>query len=536
MKRFLYPFSLILSIGLTLASCANRGNPTGGEKDVDPPVIIKSEPENFSTNFNENEIRVYFDEYVKIKDLQKHLIISPPMTTQPEITPLGSAAKYIKIKIKDTLQPNTTYAFNFGESIVDNNEGNPYPYYKYVFSTGNYIDSLKLKGTVKDAYNYKTDNFIAVGLYELDSTYTDSIIYKEKPKYVTSTLDSSSFELQNLKAGKYMLVAYKEKNTDYIFQPKTDKIGFVKEEITIPSDKSFEVKMYEEELDFKVIRPKLASGQKIMFPFEGVPHKNLKINLISQAPENYKHTIIKDAEKDSLYYYYTPNIERDSLLFTVTNKAYIDTFTVRLKEQKIDSLIFKTYPSGPLTLNDNFEIGANNPLQNIDTKKITFIDKDSVAVPFTNTFDKITNRYQFLFKKEEQQRYKMQLLPGALTDFFEQQNDTLNFQLSTKSEAEYGNIRLTLKNAKYPLIVELLDENNGNVITSYYAEKDKPIDFRYITPKMYHLRVIHDTNKNKIYDTGSFLKKQQPERVSFYPEVLEIRAGWDKIIEFQLLD
>jgi uncharacterized protein (DUF2141 family) len=536
MKRFLYPFLLTLSISLTLASCANRGNPSGGEKDVDPPVIINSEPENFSTNFNGNEIRVYFDEYVKIKNLQKHLIISPPMTTQPEITPLGSAAKYIKIKIKDTLQPNTTYAFNFGESIVDNNEGNPYPYYKYVFSTGDYIDSLKLKGTVKDAYNYKTDNFIAVGLYELDSTYTDSIIYKEKPKYITSTLDSAAFELQNLKAGKYMLVAYKEKNTDYTFQPKTDKIGFVKEEITIPSDKSFEIKMYQEQLDFKVIRPKLASGQKIMFPFEGTPDENLKINLISQAPENYKHTIIKDSEKDSLYYYYTPKIERDSLLFTVTNKAYIDTFTVRLKEQKIDSLTFKAYPRGVLNFNETLDISANNALINIDTKKISLINKDSVQIPFTTSYDKTNNRYQFSFEKNEQNRYNLELLPGAFTDIFEQQNDTLSFQLSTKSEAEYGNIRLTLKNAKYPLIVELLDEKNGNIITSYYTEKDEPIDFRYITPKMYHLRVIHDINKNKAYDTGNFLKKQQPERVSFYPEVLEIRAGWDKIIEFQLLD
>ena len=536
MKRFLFHFLLALSMGVIVSSCANRGTPSGGEKDVDPPVIVKSEPENFSTNFNAKEIRIYFDEYVKIKDLQKHLIISPPMATQPEITPLGNANKYIKIKIKDTLRPNTTYSFNFGESIVDNNEENPYPYYKYVFSTGHYIDSLKLKGTVKDAYNFITDNFISVGLYELDSTYTDSIIYKEKPKYVTSTLDSTTFELQNLKAGKYMMVAFKEASTDYKFQPKTDKIGFIKEEIIIPSEDSFELKIYQEELDFKVIRPKMGAGQKVIFPFEGKPNKDLKVNLISSTPENYKHTIIKDSETDSLYYYYAPKIESDSLLFTVTNKTYIDTFTVRLKELKTDSLMFSTYPEGTLNFKENFEIGANNPLRKINTDKITLINKDSIPVPFTNVYDEVTNRYQFVFEKNEQERYRMQLLPGALTDFFEQQNDTLNYQINTKTESDYGNIRLTLKNANYPLIVELITESKGEIIATHYAEKDAPIDFRHINSGKYHLRVIYDRNKNKRYDTGSFLKKQQPERVSFYPRTLEIRSGWDEIIEFELLD
>ena len=106
------------------------------------------------------------------------------MKTMPEITPLGTASKEINIKIFDTLLPNTTYAFNFGESIVDNNEGNPYPFYKYVFSTGTYIDSLTVSGYVEDAFEKNTDEFISVMLYDVDSTFTDSIIYKEKPKYI----------------------------------------------------------------------------------------------------------------------------------------------------------------------------------------------------------------------------------------------------------------------------------------------------------------------------------------------------------------
>ena len=104
-----------------IGSCANRGTPSGGEIDETPPYITKSSPENYTLNFNSGEVRVYFDEYIKFKNLQKYLIISPPIDPLPEITPLGTASKYLEIKFQDSLKSNTTYVFNFGESIVDNN-------------------------------------------------------------------------------------------------------------------------------------------------------------------------------------------------------------------------------------------------------------------------------------------------------------------------------------------------------------------------------------------------------------------------------
>lgn len=270
MRSFFSNLSLSLVLCLLLFNCANRGTPSGGDKDELPPEIIKSTPENNSINFNSKEIKIYFDEYIKLNDLQKQLIISPPMDPEPEITPLGSASKFITIKIHDTLQANTTYAFNFGSSIVDNNEGNPYPYYRYVFSTGSYIDSLSVGGIVKNSLEREPDDFVSVMLYEVDSTFNDSIIYKKKPKYITNTLDSvTSFKLENLKAGKYLLVALKEENTNYIFQQKTDKIAFRKEFITVPSDSIFELNLFKEVPDFKASRPNLISGNKIAFGYEG---------------------------------------------------------------------------------------------------------------------------------------------------------------------------------------------------------------------------------------------------------------------------
>ena len=150
-ETILYKAVVIFSV-LLFFQCANRGTANGGEKDVTPPMIVSEVPENFSTNFSGNEIKIYFDEYIKLKNLQKQLIVSPPMDPPAEITPMGSASKYITIKIHDTLQPNTTYAFNFGSSIEDNNEGNAFPFYKYVLSTGPSIDSLSVKGIISDAF------------------------------------------------------------------------------------------------------------------------------------------------------------------------------------------------------------------------------------------------------------------------------------------------------------------------------------------------------------------------------------------------
>src|SRR5690606_26565587 len=172
---------------LLLPSCAKRGFITGGAKDTIPPKIMNSSPENFTTNFSGKEIKIVFDELIKVKDINKQLIISPPMDKRPIIIPQGSASKYISIKIQDTLQPNTTYSFNFGQSITDNNEGNPYSQYRYVFSTGNYIDSLQIVGKIKDAFEQKTEKFVSVQLYDA-TTFSDSTIYKETPLYIANTL------------------------------------------------------------------------------------------------------------------------------------------------------------------------------------------------------------------------------------------------------------------------------------------------------------------------------------------------------------
>ena len=533
MGKKLANLGFLLVVSFIFTQCANKGTTSGGPKDETPPVIVKSIPENFSLNFDSKEIIIYFDEYIKMKDLQKQLIISPLMDPEPDITPVGSASKYIKIKILDTLQANTTYAFNFGESIADNNEGNLFPYYKYVFSTGNYIDSLSVSGIVTDALNKEVDDRIAVLLFEVDSTFTDSIIYKQKPKYITNTDSVSGFNLENIKEGTYLLAALKEENPNYTFQPKSDKIGYRKQLITVPSDTAYLLRMFKESIDYKFKRGRQVSSTKLSFGYEG-DGETMDIKLLSEVSEDYASVIIKEADKDTLNYWFRPKLEVDSLVFEITHKQTIDTTVVKIKDFKSDSLVFKSLSSS-LKLKEPYKLSATIPLDSMDATKVRVMDKDSLFQSTTMNLDVINNIVELNFDKTENNSYSIEMLPGAFTDFYGTQNDTLNFKVKTKLQSTYGDVRIEVRNGVYPLIVQLTDDK-GKVIETSLAEEASPIDFNEVTPGIYFLRVIFDTNQNGVYDSGDYLKKIQPERVSYALEPVEVRAGWDTIEEFILED
>lgn len=522
MPKSIFRF-LCLILVVVMAGCAKRGSITGGTKDTLAPVLNASFPKNLSTNFNGKEIKLVFDEYVKLKNINKQLIISPPMKNQPEILPYV-ASKTITIKLKDTLQPNTTYSLNFGQSIEDNNEGNPYSQFKYVFSTGPYIDSLKINVKIKDALENKVDNFVSVMLYEINEKFNDSTIYKESPRYITNTLDSLKVvTLENIKAGKYLLVALKD-NGNNKFNPNVDKIGFQKEYITIPNDTIFEVELFKEKLPFKAIKPTLASGSKLLMGYEGSP-KNIKV-AVKNGEETIPSIVTQFPKKDSLHIWFKP-VKADSLKVVVSDEKFIKDFTVKIKKQKADTLSISPEFTGILPLREQFTLNSNIPLLKFDKSKMSVFNKDSVAVDFDTEYDELGQKLFLNFKKEELEKYKIILMPGAVTDFYDAQNDTLVYKIGTKNTSDYGNLRLILENVKrFPLIVELTDKD-GKVKATAYSEKDTNVDFLALEPAKYTLRVIYDDNKNKVWDTGSFSERRQSEEVIYFPKEIDVRSNWD---------
>ncbi|AXG69358.1 bacterial Ig-like domain protein [Kordia sp. SMS9] len=531
MKQRVIYFSLVVLIFLSLVNCAKRGIPTGGEPDKTPPKMVKAQPAEFSTNFDEKRIRIYFDEYIKVKDIQKQLIISPPIKDGGYIVyPQGSASKYIDIQITDTLQENTTYSFNFGQSIVDNNEDNPYDYFKYVFSTGPYIDSLEVSGTIKDAVNRKPEQFVSVMLYEIDSTYNDSTIYKKTPTYITNTLDSlTEFKLSNLRAGTYKMVALKDIANNYQFNPITDKIGFVEQEVTIPTDSFYTITLFKEVPEFRATRPAQISKNMIAFGYEGVVD-SMKITINSDVPDNFRFKTTRHPEKDTLRYWFE-NLkpETDSLLFTVSSEDYRQDFTVKLKDMERDSMKLATNHRGIIPPNDYFKVSSNTPIVAIDKSTISIQNKDSIAVEFTAKLNEKENSLELFFEKKESQRYNIQMLPKTITDFYGEVNDTLKYSLNTKPNKEYGNIELSYPGTAYPIIIQIVNEKLELIAEQYITEPKPSYNFPYIDPQFVYFRVIYDTNKNGKWDTGNYLEKIQPEVIKYFPKKVEIRANWDVI-------
>lgn len=535
MSQTNYRFILFLLLFVCIG-CAKKGSITGGLKDTIAPTLKISFPENFSTNFKGNQIKLTFDEYIKLKGLEKQLIVSPPMKNEPLIIP-SSVTKYLTIQIKDTLQPNTTYSFNFGQSITDNNEGNPLNQFKYVFSTGPYIDSLALGGRVKDALDREVESFVSVMLYEVNEKFKDSVVYTSPPRYITNTLDSlKTFRLENLKAGKYLLVAMKDRNNNNKFNPKTEKIGFHKQFITIPNDTVYEIELFKEELPFKALKPSQVSGNRIAIGYDGKQDfSKSKPKIILKNNNQILESIVTQfPKKDSLQVWYKP-IKADSLLLNIKKESYVNDFSVKIKNQKKDTLSINAVQTGVLNMRDEFTLESSTPLVKIDKSKISIKDSKTKITEFTPNYDDFNQKLVLNFPKNTSEKYQIQLLPGALTDFFEKSNDTLTYKLETRSESDYGNLIVDFQNVKrFPIIIELTNEK-GEILAYDYSEKNTKVEFNFLEPKDYILRVIYDDNKNKKWDSGNYLEKRQAEEVIYYSKVIkDVRANWNDNETFDL--
>ncbi|RUA06510.1 MAG: hypothetical protein DSY82_09540 [Flavobacteriia bacterium] len=525
-------YILLILIFTILSGCARRSRPDGGPKDEDKPIMVKAKPDFGSTHFNADEIKIYFDEYIKLKDLNKQLIISPPLKYPPIVMPQGTPSKYITIKILDTLRENTTYTFNFGYSVIDNTEGNVLENFKYVISTGDYIDSLKVTGTIKDAFSREQNENVILMLYPVEGEFNDSIVFKEKPTYVGALLDSINFEISNIKEGKYALIALNDKSKNYKYNPKEDKIGFYPNIITAPTDTTYNLVLFKEILPFKFFRrPKEVKKGHILFPYEGKPD-SLKIEVF---PEDKKISSLITFEqgKDSLHYWFK-NYKKDSISFIVSRNAYRDTLKVKLKSEEMDTLRISSGITKGFDLRDTLNVLSNTPVIKIDTSKIVLMNKDSLKQKFNVYQDRNKQKLYIDFEKEYDQKYYLDLFPGAVTDFFGIENDTLKINFSTKRPSNYSSIYLTLKNLKrYPVIVQLITKD-GKVEASQYAESAKEVKFENINPSNYMVRIIYDDNKNKRWDTGNYLKKIQPEEVYYFKLLIEARANWEVVETLEL--
>lgn len=214
--------SLLMACLITpmLYSCAKMGAPDGGWYDETPPRVIGATPAEKSTHIDKRNIRINFNEFVKIDNPTQNVVVSPPQLEVPEIKGEG---KSINVKLIDKLQPNTTYTIDFSNAISDNNEGNPLGNFTYSFSTGNHIDTLEVAGYVVQVADLEPVKGILVGLYaDLSDT-----AFKTKPMLRVSRTDSRGhFIIRGVAPGKYRVYALQDADGNYSFNQRSEMLAF----------------------------------------------------------------------------------------------------------------------------------------------------------------------------------------------------------------------------------------------------------------------------------------------------------------------
>lgn len=471
-RHFLSIFAVIAFLYWTAGSgCAVQVPPSGGPRDSLPPNLISVKPIDSSVNFLGKKIVFQFDEYVQLDKPTENLIVNPTPKINPRVEGHLST---VTVTIKDTLQPNTTYSFDFGKTIKDVNEGNVLKDFRYVFSTGPSIDTFTLSGQVIDAQSGIPDSTLIVELY---SKTDDSAVTKEKPVYVTRLNGKGIFTFHFLHPGSYALYALKDEGGTRRYLSKQQKFAFADAPVQVgDSSKAVTLYAYVEEDKEKEKKPTVA------------------------APAAKKNN--KEKEK------------KDDILRIASN-----------------------LDKGTQDLLDSFKLFFRpDPLKNFDSSKIRFTDEKFETLPNAHFIpDSNISTISLGYNWTENTAYNIIIDKDFGEDTLGRKllrNDTLSFR--TRKIAEYGLLRLRfpgLDLSKHPLLLFIqnnaIKEIHRFTSNEYYAKLFRPGD--------YELRIVYDENQNGRWDAGEFFGvHRQPERVLPISRKLTVKANWENEVDINL--
>jgi hypothetical protein len=553
------PKQLYIIIGLfILSSCANQTQPTGGPMDEDPPKLISSIPEQGSVNYTDTEIRLLFDEDVRIQNPRTQILITPRTQVEYEIR---ARRTEVILEFDSLLDSNTTYSINFREAVEDITEGNSAINLQLAFSTGPQLDSLSLTGRVYRMYDGNSPEKATVVLYRLSDT-TD--IFTGEPYYYTQTLDSGLFKFQNLKAGPYKLYAYQDYNNNLTAQPSSEPYAFYPDTLLLQASDSM-VYLPLVNLDIGEFRQLSARNSgiiyisrynKAVFNFYMDSADSLFIQPDPQDPTTLQfYPLFESSYPDSSQVILTVS---DSIQQTITDTLYVkfNYESTRSSDFNLTSFVPPVVIRKP-QLNAHFTF--TQPARFLNTDSI-FIQLDSInLIPFDSlTFiwneqhTDLDIQYLFsseLFKQnqdntqqpspERRQVFKPILILGNHA-FQSALLDTLSsyqFNLSFKRDRDLSRFILRLQTDEEYFIVQLLRADE------VYREIRNPetdvLYFNDLEPGNYNLRVIIDSNNNGRWDPGNIKDNIPPEQIIYYVPAtgerdMDIRANfdWDETFKF----
>lgn len=556
MQKALYIVYTFIAV-ISLAACANIRGLSGGKADTEGPKIDdkRYSTPNKLTNFKEKEIILTFDEWIKLEQAQTRVLISPPLKEKPIIKLKNRS---VVIKFQEELMPNTTYTINLADAVKDITEGNIVENFNYVFSTGEYLDSLKVEGNIVDALSGEPKDNVWVMLYDkLD----DSIPALEKPYYLTKTKKDGSFLIENIKSGAFRIFALADKNNNYLYDPAGEEIAYWGEPFLVEDsmNQKFQLRMFLPKQELKLLSQRFANKGTMRFLFntpieDKTAFKVEPITLI----EDFK--TVYNILGDSVYMWFSGAMQADSSYqFLVNGKDTTAlTWSPTLEALPKPKLVIRPKgaanaksagkaagkaigPVEPLSKSAKqpLELFVNAPLTNIDTTLIK-IYKDSIS---ESTF---VENATFLVDSVDIQKislnnntlegglYQLVFLPNSLTNYFGEKNtDTLKQPFKAMKPNDFGRMEVIIKGLDslvgQSLVLELYkgkDEFISKELVKINSTAELNFKYNELLPSTYFIRIIYDTNENGVWDTGSYWQKIEPEKI-LNSAPTQVRADWD---------
>ncbi len=521
MKQFL----LWLFASLVLVSCARVGSPVGGKKDSIAPKMIGSNIDTTRVNVSKNlkELRIYFDEYIQLKDISKNLIISPPIK-YTKILPSSTGNKYLEIQWKDSLQANTTYNFNFGNSVVDLNESNVLPYFNFAFSTGEKLDDLYISGTISDALgNSKNsegkEKNLVVGLYQVK----DTMNYRQKPYYITKADEDGYFELNYLTPGKYRIVGFDDENGNSIYDSGKESVAFQKTEIDLENSISgMKMRAFPSK---KLVKYKemAASVGGIAMTFEGNPDKVI-VKTVGEKPADYKVT--HKAKSDSVRIWFDATKENigatvsENLKFSYDTGSKQDTVSVFYKKPAKDEMTVANPFSNKLTPETDFRFSSNYIINKIQPENWK-LESDSITQDFTARISELDST-QVIVKSNfiSGKKYQLTVPKNTVVSYYNRSSESVRFDFEVSKPEEFGSFKVHLINPPTQKFwIQLLNEKNEPAYQKYTNQPE--VAFVNIKPGTYRLRILVDNNENGYWDTADFSTETLAEDAYLFKKVGE---------------
>lgn len=531
---------LLSVLAAVLWSCARVGSPIGGERDSLAPRVLGTsiDTPRVLVPRDLKELRIDFDEYITLKEINKNLIISPPIRKITRIMPSNLATRHILIQWEDTLQANTTYSFNFGSSIQDNNEGNVLPYYNFAFSTGEKIDDYYISGEVTEGAQIRASGAKinkVVGLYQ----YKDSMDYRQKPYYITRVDDDGYYELNYLSPGTYKIVAFEDENGNSVFDPGKEKIAFRKDSVVVEQSVSgIPLQLYPSQKALRYTEMKENPGGVLML-FEGNPDQ-VEVSAVSEKLKNYKVT--HRQKSDSVHIWFdavSQNIGTEStenLKFSYDTGQKQDTVSVFYKRNKDTEMTLANQKGNLLPPKTELEIVSNFMIDRIQPEKWTLTIDSTTAIPLSARISE-TNPYKIFVKGEfeEGKSYQLTIPSKTVSSFYESTANPYRFDFEADQIQNYGSFTVRLKNqppGKFWL--QLLDASE-NIMYQRYTDESE-LKFPMMKPGEYFVRLLADPNGNRHWDVASLQQETFAEDAFVFFKKVTIRPLWELVEDWDFQD